>query len=188
MEDAPTPEKPRKVMRTLSPLPCPPSVSLTCLLPCMQVHAKWILDTDTFNEWMNEEDYEVSDEKSPVARRKKISAKTLTDEVRERLPQEGALSQGRLQSGARASRPPIGEQPRLGPAGQEGRQLQEEEAFALTFTHSRGQEEERKEGVSGTGGWGGQQGRGCAAQQRPQRELRASQPLHTLQQIQAWAP
>lgn len=111
MEDAPTPEKPRKVMRTLSPLPCPPSVSLTCLLPCMQVHAKWILDTDTFNEWMNEEDYEVSDEKSPVARRKKISAKTLTDEVRERLPQEGALSQGRLQSGARASRPPIGEQP-----------------------------------------------------------------------------
>lgn len=31
---------------------------------------------------MNEEDYEVTDEKSPVARRKKISAKTLTDEVR----------------------------------------------------------------------------------------------------------
>uniref|UniRef100_H9H0N9 Chromo domain-containing protein n=1 Tax=Meleagris gallopavo TaxID=9103 RepID=H9H0N9_MELGA len=59
VEDAPTPEKPRKV------------------------HAKWILDTDTFNEWMNEEDYEVSDEKSPVARRKKISAKTLTDEVRD---------------------------------------------------------------------------------------------------------
>ncbi|XP_062458416.1 SWI/SNF complex subunit SMARCC2, partial [Pezoporus occidentalis] len=57
VEDAPTPEKPRKV------------------------HAKWILDTDTFNEWMNEEDYEVQDEKSPGARRKKISAKTLTDEV-----------------------------------------------------------------------------------------------------------
>ncbi|XP_048687991.2 SWI/SNF complex subunit SMARCC2 isoform X7 [Caretta caretta] len=57
VEDAPTPEKPRKV------------------------HAKWILDTDTFNEWMNEEDYEVTDEKSPVSRRKKISAKTLTDEV-----------------------------------------------------------------------------------------------------------
>ncbi|XP_061471143.1 SWI/SNF complex subunit SMARCC2 isoform X5 [Rhineura floridana] len=57
VEDAPTPEKPRKV------------------------HAKWILDTDSFNEWMNEEDYEVNDEKSPVSRRKKISAKTLTDEV-----------------------------------------------------------------------------------------------------------
>ncbi|XP_063808704.1 SWI/SNF complex subunit SMARCC2 isoform X3 [Pseudophryne corroboree] len=57
VEDTPTPEKPRKV------------------------HAKWILDTDLFNEWMNEEDYEVNDERSPVARRKKISAKTLTDEV-----------------------------------------------------------------------------------------------------------
>ncbi|XP_060128135.1 SWI/SNF complex subunit SMARCC2 isoform X5 [Zootoca vivipara] len=57
VEDAPTPERPRKV------------------------HGKWILDTDTFNEWMNEEDYEVNDEKSPVSRRKKISAKTLTDEV-----------------------------------------------------------------------------------------------------------
>uniref|UniRef100_A0A8V5GMP0 Uncharacterized protein n=1 Tax=Melopsittacus undulatus TaxID=13146 RepID=A0A8V5GMP0_MELUD len=57
VEDAPSPEKPRKV------------------------HAKWILDTDTFNEWMNEEDYEVLDEKSSGARRKRISAKTLTDEV-----------------------------------------------------------------------------------------------------------
>ena len=44
----------------------------------LQVHAKWILDTDTFNEWMNEEDYEVNDDKNPVSRRKKISAKTLT--------------------------------------------------------------------------------------------------------------
>ncbi|XP_068123731.1 SWI/SNF complex subunit SMARCC2 isoform X2 [Hyperolius riggenbachi] len=57
VEDAPTPEKPRKV------------------------HAKWILDTDSFNEWMNEEDYEVNDDRNSVARRKKLSAKTLTDEV-----------------------------------------------------------------------------------------------------------
>lgn len=48
----------------------------------LEVHAKWILDTDTFNEWMNEEDYEVNDDKSPTSRRKKISAKTLTDEVK----------------------------------------------------------------------------------------------------------
>ncbi|KAM9319968.1 SWI/SNF complex subunit SMARCC2 [Gastrophryne carolinensis] len=61
VEDAPTPEKPRKV------------------------HAKWILDTDSFNEWMNEEDYEVNDDRNPVSRRKKISAKTLTDEVRSLL-------------------------------------------------------------------------------------------------------
>ncbi|XP_073470086.1 SWI/SNF complex subunit SMARCC2 isoform X5 [Aquarana catesbeiana] len=61
VEDAPTAEKPRKV------------------------HAKWILDTDSFNEWMNEEDYEVNDDRNPVTRRKKISAKTLTDEVRSLL-------------------------------------------------------------------------------------------------------
>ncbi|KAJ8259348.1 hypothetical protein COCON_G00183600 [Conger conger] len=54
VEDPPSPEKPRKV------------------------HAKWILDLDQFNEWMNEEDYEVG-EGGP--RRKRISAKTLTDEV-----------------------------------------------------------------------------------------------------------
>lgn len=44
----------------------------------LQVHAKWILDLDQFNEWMNEEDYEVG-EGGP--KRKRISAKTLTDEV-----------------------------------------------------------------------------------------------------------
>ncbi|XP_072423210.1 SWI/SNF complex subunit SMARCC2-like isoform X2 [Chiloscyllium punctatum] len=46
-----------------------------------KVHAKWIMDTDTFNEWMNEEDYEVNDDRAPVVRRKRISAKTLTEEV-----------------------------------------------------------------------------------------------------------
>ncbi|NWQ84462.1 SMRC2 protein, partial [Columbina picui] len=88
VEDAPTPEKPRKVTGSpgwgwgsRSPLTRPPRP---------QVHAKWILDTDTFNEWMNEEDYEVTDEKSPGARRKKISAKTLTDEVRAGTPRGGA--------------------------------------------------------------------------------------------------
>lgn len=45
---------------------------------CRQVHAKWILDLDQYNEWMNEEDYEVGD---GCPKRKRISAKTLTDEV-----------------------------------------------------------------------------------------------------------
>uniref|UniRef100_A0AAY4CW24 SWI/SNF related, matrix associated, actin dependent regulator of chromatin, subfamily c, member 2 n=1 Tax=Denticeps clupeoides TaxID=299321 RepID=A0AAY4CW24_9TELE len=53
IEDPPAPEKPRKV------------------------HAKWILDLDQYNEWMTEEDYEVGE----GSRRKRISAKTLTDEV-----------------------------------------------------------------------------------------------------------
>ncbi|TMS19735.1 SWI/SNF complex subunit SMARCC2 [Larimichthys crocea] len=54
VEDPPSPEKPRKV------------------------HAKWILDLDQYNEWMNEEDYEVGE---GCPKRKRISAKTLTDET-----------------------------------------------------------------------------------------------------------
>ncbi|KAM8914326.1 SWI/SNF complex subunit SMARCC2 [Spinachia spinachia] len=54
VEDPLNPEKPRKV------------------------HAKWILDLDQYNEWMNEEDYEVGE---GCPKRKRISAKTLTDEV-----------------------------------------------------------------------------------------------------------
>lgn len=40
-----------------------------------QVHAKWVLDTDSFNEWMNEEDYEVDDNKKPISFRQKIFPK-----------------------------------------------------------------------------------------------------------------
>ncbi|PKU29677.1 swi snf complex subunit smarcc1- hypothetical protein [Limosa lapponica baueri] len=40
-----------------------------------QVHAKWILDTDVFNEWMNEEDYEVDENRKTVSFRQRISMK-----------------------------------------------------------------------------------------------------------------
>ncbi|XP_037130629.1 SWI/SNF complex subunit SMARCC1 [Syngnathus acus] len=40
-----------------------------------KVHARWVLDTDAFNEWMNEEDYEVDDNKKPVTFRQKIFPK-----------------------------------------------------------------------------------------------------------------
>ncbi|XP_023556415.1 SWI/SNF complex subunit SMARCC1 [Octodon degus] len=40
-----------------------------------QVHVKWILDTDIFNEWMNEEDYEVDENRKPVSFRQRISTK-----------------------------------------------------------------------------------------------------------------
>ncbi|KAM9309652.1 LOW QUALITY PROTEIN: SWI/SNF complex subunit SMARCC1 [Pholidichthys leucotaenia] len=40
-----------------------------------KVHAKWVLDTDAFNEWMNEEDYEVDDNKKPVSFRQRIFPK-----------------------------------------------------------------------------------------------------------------
>lgn len=41
-------------------------------LRCPQVHAKWVMDTDDFNEWMNEEDYEVDENKKPVSFRQRI--------------------------------------------------------------------------------------------------------------------
>uniref|UniRef100_A0A8C5BT72 Uncharacterized protein n=1 Tax=Gadus morhua TaxID=8049 RepID=A0A8C5BT72_GADMO len=37
-----------------------------------KVHAKWVLDTDAYNEWMNEEDYEVDENKKPVSFRQRI--------------------------------------------------------------------------------------------------------------------
>ncbi|XP_072548653.1 SWI/SNF complex subunit SMARCC1 isoform X2 [Salminus brasiliensis] len=37
-----------------------------------RVHAKWVIDTDAFNEWMNEEDYEVDENRKPVSFRQKI--------------------------------------------------------------------------------------------------------------------
>ncbi|XP_034030237.1 SWI/SNF complex subunit SMARCC1 isoform X2 [Thalassophryne amazonica] len=40
-----------------------------------KVHAKWVLDTDAFNEWMNEEDYEVDENKKPVTFRHRIFPK-----------------------------------------------------------------------------------------------------------------
>ncbi|NXS67478.1 SMRC1 protein, partial [Pandion haliaetus] len=51
IEDPPIPEKPWKV------------------------HAKRILDTDIFNEWMNEEDYEVDENRKSVSFRQRISMK-----------------------------------------------------------------------------------------------------------------
>ncbi|KAM9307882.1 SWI/SNF complex subunit SMARCC1 [Gastrophryne carolinensis] len=52
VEDPPIPEKPWKV------------------------HAKWLLDTDMFNEWMNEEDYEIDENKKAANFRQKISLKS----------------------------------------------------------------------------------------------------------------
>lgn len=40
-----------------------------------QVHVKWVLETDAFNEWMNEEDYEMDENKKPVCFRPRIFPK-----------------------------------------------------------------------------------------------------------------
>ena len=50
---------------------CPPRL----VLSPPQVHAKWVSDTDAFNEWMNEEDYEVDENKKPVNFRQRIFPK-----------------------------------------------------------------------------------------------------------------
>ncbi|KAF5888643.1 SWI/SNF complex subunit SMARCC2, partial [Clarias magur] len=82
VEDPPSAEKPRKV------------------------HAKWILDLDQYNEWMNEEDYEVGE---GGTRRKRISAKTLTDEVStpdERRDKKPANAKKRKRSPSPSPTPP----------------------------------------------------------------------------------
>ncbi|XP_058259453.1 SWI/SNF complex subunit SMARCC2 isoform X3 [Hemibagrus wyckioides] len=82
VEDPPSAEKPRKV------------------------HAKWILDLDQYNEWMNEEDYEVGE---GGTRRKRISAKTLTDEVStpdERRDKKPANTKKRKRSPSPSPTPP----------------------------------------------------------------------------------
>ncbi|XP_057210747.1 SWI/SNF complex subunit SMARCC1b isoform X1 [Triplophysa rosa] len=39
---------------------------------CWKVHARWLLDTDTFNEWMNEEDYVIDENGNSVSFRRRI--------------------------------------------------------------------------------------------------------------------
>ncbi|CAL1608425.1 unnamed protein product [Knipowitschia caucasica] len=115
VEDAPSAEKPRKV------------------------HAKWILDLDQYNEWMNEEDYEVG-EGNP--KRKRISAKTLTDEVTtpdERRDKKPAGAKKRKRSPSPSPTPP--------PA--ESKKKNAKKGPTTPYTKSkRGQREEEPEDLS----------------------------------------
>ena len=43
-----------------------------CVCPSFQVHARWVLDTDVFNEWMNEEDYHVNERQAPIIFRQRL--------------------------------------------------------------------------------------------------------------------
>ncbi|XP_048058192.1 SWI/SNF complex subunit SMARCC1b isoform X1 [Megalobrama amblycephala] len=43
---------------------------------CWKVHARWILDTDTYNEWMNEEDYEIDENGNSMSFRRRIYQST----------------------------------------------------------------------------------------------------------------
>ncbi|XP_047460530.1 SWI/SNF complex subunit SMARCC1b [Mugil cephalus] len=58
----------------------------------LRVHAGWVLDTDVFNEWMNEEDYYVNERNLPVSYRQRIhlqdnqDSKSNTSKKRRRSP------------------------------------------------------------------------------------------------------
>ncbi|XP_056153888.1 SWI/SNF complex subunit SMARCC1b [Lampris incognitus] len=45
-----------------------------------RVHAGWVLDTDAFNEWMNEEDYHVNDRHVPLVLRRRIHVRDDQDQ------------------------------------------------------------------------------------------------------------
>ncbi|XP_052455805.1 SWI/SNF complex subunit SMARCC2-like [Carassius gibelio] len=115
VEDPPTAEKPRKV------------------------HAKWILDLDQFNEWMNEEDYEVG-EGGP--RRKRISAKTLTDEV-------SAPDEKRDKKPSSAKKRKRSPSPSPTPPPQESKKKNTKKGPTTPYTKSkRGQREEEQEDLT----------------------------------------
>uniref|UniRef100_A0A3B4ESY9 SWI/SNF related, matrix associated, actin dependent regulator of chromatin subfamily c member 2 n=1 Tax=Pundamilia nyererei TaxID=303518 RepID=A0A3B4ESY9_9CICH len=115
VEDPPSPEKPRKV------------------------HAKWILDLDQYNEWMNEEDYEVGE---GCPKRKRISAKTLTDEVTtpdERRDKKPGSAKKRKRSPSPSPTPPP----------QESKKKNTKKGPTTPYTKSkRGQREEEQEDLS----------------------------------------
>uniref|UniRef100_A0A4W5R019 SWI/SNF related BAF chromatin remodeling complex subunit C2 n=1 Tax=Hucho hucho TaxID=62062 RepID=A0A4W5R019_9TELE len=107
---------------------------------CLQVHAKWILDLDQFNEWMNEEDYEVG-EGGP--KRKRISAKTLTDEVTtpgdERRDKKPGSAKKRKRSPSPSPTPP----------SQESKKKNTKKGPTTPYTKSkRGQREEEPEDLT----------------------------------------
>ncbi|XP_068598127.1 SWI/SNF complex subunit SMARCC2 [Brachionichthys hirsutus] len=115
VEDPPSPEKPRKV------------------------HGKWILDLDQYNEWMNEEDYEVGE---ACPKRKRLSAKTLTDEVTtpdERRDKKPGSAKKRKRSPSPSPTPPP----------QESKKKNTKKGPTTPYTKSkRGQREEEQEDLS----------------------------------------
>uniref|UniRef100_A0A452IIC3 SWI/SNF related, matrix associated, actin dependent regulator of chromatin subfamily c member 1 n=1 Tax=Gopherus agassizii TaxID=38772 RepID=A0A452IIC3_9SAUR len=85
------------------------------------VHAKWILDTDIFNEWMNEEDYEVDENKKPVSFRQRISMKN-EEPVRspERRDRKAAASTRKRKHSPSPPPTPVESRKKTGKKGQAG--------------------------------------------------------------------
>ncbi|XP_030003414.1 SWI/SNF complex subunit SMARCC1b isoform X4 [Sphaeramia orbicularis] len=81
-----------------------------------RVHAGWVLDTDTFNEWMNEEDYCVDERNVPVILRQRIhlrddqDSKSTPSKKRRRSPSPPS-SEGRKKGKKGRRRGPQDEEP-----------------------------------------------------------------------------
>ncbi len=50
---------------------CTAFILILCVC-ALKVHAGWVLDSDVFNEWMNEEDYCVDERNVPIILRQRI--------------------------------------------------------------------------------------------------------------------
>lgn len=61
-----------KMSGSFRPVQTPEFLSYVSTRCVFQVHAGWVLDTDVFNEWMNEEDYCVDERNVPVILRQRI--------------------------------------------------------------------------------------------------------------------
>uniref|UniRef100_A0A8C9SWT6 SWI/SNF related BAF chromatin remodeling complex subunit C1a n=1 Tax=Scleropages formosus TaxID=113540 RepID=A0A8C9SWT6_SCLFO len=111
VEDPPSPEKPWKV------------------------HAKWVLDTDSFNEWMNEEDYEVDDNKKTVFFRQRVFPR---EEESSRTPdrkERRAAAAGKKRR--RSPSPP--------PTTAESRKKGSKKGSSMSYYKRRGQREEEEQ-------------------------------------------
>uniref|UniRef100_W5LBX2 SWI/SNF related BAF chromatin remodeling complex subunit C1b n=1 Tax=Astyanax mexicanus TaxID=7994 RepID=W5LBX2_ASTMX len=73
-----------------------------------KVHVKWVLDTDMFNEWMNEEDYEVDDSKRSVSYRRRVYPRDeeLSGKKRRRSPSPSS-SEPRKKGGKKGENTPV---------------------------------------------------------------------------------
>ncbi|XP_068603020.1 SWI/SNF complex subunit SMARCC1b [Brachionichthys hirsutus] len=86
-----------------------------------RVHAGWILDTDVFNEWMNEEDYCVDERNVPIILRRRIH-------LRDNQDSKSSPSKKRRRSPS----PPSTEGRKKGKKGRRGGQQEEEPEEDLT--------------------------------------------------------
>uniref|UniRef100_A0A3P9HWB4 SWI/SNF related, matrix associated, actin dependent regulator of chromatin, subfamily c, member 1b n=1 Tax=Oryzias latipes TaxID=8090 RepID=A0A3P9HWB4_ORYLA len=86
-----------------------------------RVHAGWVLDTDVFNEWMNEEDYCLNEKNIPVILRRRIH-------VQEEPDSKSAHSKKRRRSPS----PPFPEGKKKGKKGKRRGQHEEEPEEDLT--------------------------------------------------------